>query len=804
MEQLQGLTPQQVISRRTEGLGNTQQQQTSRSYGQILRQNVFTFMNIILFAIGLVLILLGRLDDAVVSVGVVLMNAVVGVVQESRSKHQLDQISLLTRPTVTVIRAGEKYTIDPSEIVVGDLMFVTPGDQIVVDGTVIAGQQMEVDESLLTGEADLISKHVGEPLYSGSFCVGGSGFYQVEKVGADSLANQLTTTAREFRQVKTPLQQEINLVLRILLLLVTYLWGLLAMLTIMENVPIVESAQMAAVVGGLVPNGFFFMITVAYALGALRMAKTGALVQQMNAVESLSHVNVLCLDKTGTLTANRITLEDIYPIDRSEEEVRFLVGAYAASQSVQNRTSEAIAQGCGGTVYPLLAETPFSSERKWSRLTFAPQLGAAAQGTYVLGAPEVLQSAIPFSPEVQALLDQLTQMGLRVVLFARQPDAEHLSDHPPLLPVCLELLGLLSFRDQLRPQVQKTLFGFAEAGIQIKIMSGDHPQTVAALVRQAGLKTDFQVLSGAELEALDSAQFQQAAEEVTVFGRLSPQQKAQLVDALKQSGYYVGMIGDGVNDLLSLKRAHVSIAMQSGSPATRGVADMVLLNDSFAALLPAVEEGQRIVKGIQGILKLFLTRILYMVLLIISVGVVDAGFPLAPKSNSLLLLLTVGIPPLAMATWARPGKSPQGLIRSVLHFVLPATLSLFMVTMGVYVGYLLATQDQRVAQSALTTIAIFCGLLLIPFAEPPTPKWAGGSLYSGDWRPTLLAILMLFAYGLILVTPMLRQFFELILLSRGDYVLIAGIATIWALGLRFMWRQRLLDRFLNIDLTVHP
>jgi cation-transporting P-type ATPase E len=227
---------------------------------------------------------------------------------------------------------------------------------------------------------------------------------------------------------------------------------------------------------------------------------------------------------------------------------------------------------------------------------------------------------------------------------------------------------------------------------------------------------------------------------------------------------------------------------------------MVLLNDSFAALLPAVEEGQRIVKGIQVILKLFLTRILYMALLIISVGVVDAGFPLAPKSNSLLLLLTVGIPPLLMATSARPGKSPQGLIRSVLHFVLPATLSLFVITMGVYVSYLLASDSLAIAQSALTTAAVLCGLVLIPFAEPPTRQWTGGSSISGDWRPTLLAVLMLVIYIAILVIAPLREFFELTLLTSADYLIITSLVAGWAISLRFIWRNRLLDRFLSVNL----
>uniref|UniRef100_B8HWM1 ATPase, P-type (Transporting), HAD superfamily, subfamily IC n=1 Tax=Cyanothece sp. (strain PCC 7425 / ATCC 29141) TaxID=395961 RepID=B8HWM1_CYAP4 len=798
----QGLTEEEVLSRRKQGLGNQVQTKTSRSYLEILRQNVFTFMNCVLFAIGLILTVLGRPGDAVVSVGVVLMNAIVGVVQESRSKQQLDQISLLTRPTVTAIRSGEKRVIDPAELVVGDVLLANPGDQIVVDGSLLSGGPLELDESLLTGESDLISKKPGDPVYSGSYCVSGSGLYRAEKVGMHSLAQQLTASARQFRQVLTPLQQEINLVLRLLLLLVSYLWGLLSMLTMIDHVPLVQSVQMAAVIGGLVPNGLFFMITVAYALGAVRMVKTGALVQQMNAVESLSYVNVLCLDKTGTLTANQLSLDGVFPLQHSESAFKHLLGSYAASQSVSNRTSAAITSSCSGKSYPLQAEVPFSSERKWSALTFAASADPETpQGTYVLGAPEILQFQVGFSPELQTQLETLTQAGLRVILFAYQSEPVALDDAAghPQLPDQLVPLGLVSLRDQLRPRLQETLQGFIRSGVQLKIISGDNPYTVAALVRQAGLGVELAVISGLQLAQMERSQFQQAVVEHTIFGRISPQQKAELIATLRQLGYYTAMIGDGVNDVMSLKQSQVGIAMQSGSAATRGVADIVLLDDSFAALLPAVREGQRIVRGIQVILKLFLTRILYMALLIISVGVVNAGFPFAPKSNSLLLFLTVGIPPLAIATWARPAPAPKGLIRSILHFVLPATLTLFIVTMAVYVGYRI-TANQAVAQSALTTTAVLSGLLLIPFAEPPTRFWVGGSSLSGDWRPTLLALAMLGLFIGVMANPMLRHFFELVLLDERDYVVIVALVTLWAIALRFTWRQRLLDRFLNVDL----
>ncbi len=801
MTEIQGLSEQDVYSRHVHGQGNNFQVKTSQSYIEIFRQNVFTFMNIVLFGIGLVLTILGRPGDAIMSVGVVLVNVFVGVIQQSRSKHLLDQITLLTRPKVTVIRSGSRQTIDPSEVVLDDVLLASPGDQIVVDGIVVSDERMEIDESLLTGESDLIPKCPGDPVYSGSIVVSGNAIYKAQKVGIKSFANQLTTSARTFRQVQTPLQQEINVVIRVLLLLTTYFWCLLILVSILEHIPLVKSVQMASVIAALMPNNLFFVITVAYSLGAVRMVHSGALVQQMNAVESLSHVDVMCLDKTGTLTANRLTLNSVYPVGIEAASLKHLLGIYAASTSAGNRTIEALAIACSEQARPVKDEVPFDSARKWSAIAFNQ---SDFQGTYVLGAPEILQSRVPLTTDVEMQISEWTQCGLRVLLFAYETKATfiHNADRQPQLPTHLIPLGIVSFSDELRPKALETLHSFNNSGIHLKIISGDNPQTVKALVIQAGLDPDLAVVSGPELAAMDAAQFAHAAETATIFGRVTPQQKAELVKVLRSRGHYVAMIGDGVNDVMSLKEAQLGIAMQSGSAAARGVADMVLLRDSFSALLPAVEEGQRIVNGIRNILKLFLTRIMYLALLIDSIGVVNVGFPFEPKNNSLLLFLTVGLPPFAIAAWSRPGKASPGLIRSVLHFVLPAGLTLFLVTIVVYVGYMLKSHSQTVAQSALTTAAVMCGLLLIVFMEPPSRALVGGAPLSSDWRPTILAVVMLGVYGLVLAIPALRRFFELVLLEKSDYVLIGGIVVLWGFILQFIWRYRLLERFLNVDFGV--
>lgn len=828
---LSGLTDQEAAARRARGQGNNAHIQTGRTYADILRENVITLINVIMFVIGAVMIALGRYGDAFVSVGLILLNVVIGVYQEARAKRQLDKIALLTRPQVSVLRGGAEKTLDPSELVIGDLIVVRAGDQIMVDGTVIGDGRVDVDESLLTGESDLIPKRAGDQLLSGSFAVTGSVMYEATQVGAESFANKLTASAKAYRSVRTPLQQDVGMVIGILMLIALFIGFMMLISAILYSVPALRSVQMAAVIAGLVPNGLFFMVIVAYALGALRIVQRGALIQQSNSVESLSNVNVLCMDKTGTLTANKINYADVLPLGSDKAELERILGAFAHSVTSSNKTSEAIAAALPGTPQPLIDEVPFSSARKWSAITLE-------NGVYTLGALEMLQPYLAADhPDFTAQLRAWSDAGLRVLLLAHHPDAMTLHDaqEQPRLPENMQPLGLLCFSDELRPSLKETLEGFAKANIALKVISGDNPHTVAALAKQAGFPGDLKVISGTQLAEMDDTEFEQVAQETTVFGRITPEQKEKLVDVLRRRGQYVAMIGDGVNDVLSLKKANLGIAMQSGSAATRGVADMILLNDSFAALPPAFLEGQRIVNGMQDILRLFLTRALFVALLIVSVAMVDAGFPYVPKHVSLLTLLTVGIPTFALAVWARPAQTGKRLLRSVLHFVLPATLTVFVFALLIYLFYFVTSYNRTlgldvtpdeisafqetngityalptpndyayevagtIARSALTTFTVLTGLLLVIFVEPPIQFFVGGDELSRDKRPTILAGGLLAAFALIVLIAPLRRFFELVLLRPGDYLLISAVVVVWMFVVRAAWRGQWLERLLNIE-----
>ncbi|MBE3558581.1 MAG: HAD-IC family P-type ATPase [Ktedonobacteraceae bacterium] len=819
---IRGLSTAEVEERRARGLSSVPPPATGRSYLQIIRENVFNTINNILFSIALALVLLGQYLDALISVGVVSFNMVISLIQELRAKRTLDRISLLARPSATVLRDGREQQVAPEELVVDDILVVRAGDQIVADGPVVGEGRIEVDESLLTGESEPVSKQPGDRLYSGTFCVTGSTLYRAEKVGVQSMAGTLTAGARAHRETHTPLQREINLIIRVLLLIALFLEFLLAAASVANFIPVVETMRMAMVIIGIVPNGLILSISVAYALGAVRIAGKGALVQRFNAIESLSHVDVLCTDKTGTLTTNALELAALHPCTGDETILRTLLGSYVAHTTSRNATSDAIGAACQAQAQRRLhvrEEIPFSSARKWSALTFDD---ATMRGTYILGAPEMLLPHLTAGTaldELDMFIATQTGQGLRVLLFAHVPHPTTLQSHNGAthLPDGLLPLGAIALRDTLRAEAYQTLKRFRDLGVQIKILSGDHPHTVAALAKQVGLNGTIKTVSGTDLDRLDEAQLIQVAEATTIFGRITPQQKERLVRALRHRGHYVAMIGDGINDVLSLKQANLGISMQSGSQATRGAADLILLNDTFASLPLAVREGQRIRNGMQDILKLFLTRIASVTLLLISIAFIG-GFPFQPRQTSLLTFFTVGVPALALAYWARPGRGQDdGLLGSLLRFVLPTAMTTCLVAIIVYLAVFLPAYLAHphpanplregalpLAQTALTVFTVLCGLIVVLFVKPPGRSRPGQQGDHGNWRPTLLVLLLFACFLGILATPPLRELFNLQALDLLNYTVISGATLLWTLLMLLIWRFHLFERFFQLQKDALP
>jgi cation-transporting P-type ATPase E len=824
-----GLTAAEAEARRRGGQANTAVSGASRSYATILRTNVFSFFNTILFVIGVALLALGRYSDALISVGLGLINAVISAVQEIRAKRKLDRLQLLDRAPVVVVRDGRDVEVAPDAVVRGDVLRVRPGGQIVVDGPLLAisdshGGRVEADESLLTGESDPVVKNPGDDLRSGSLCVAGEGYQLARDVGAHSYAGRLTAEARRATTDKTPLQRRIEFVVRLVIALTVLMSGAILAQAALEGFTLLRVVQITAVLSGLVPYGLFFLIAVAYTAGAARIAGCGALVQQVNAVESVSNVDVVCTDKTGTLTTGQLTLTDIEPVgDGNRGAIETALGAFAHSVTTPNLTSTALAAALPGERWTVRDEVPFASSLRWSGLV-------TDEGVWVLGAPDALAPHL-VGPPLQAAVKERTALGLRVLVLARAADpAAGLRDAEgrPALPP-LEPLAVVALADELRPEVADAITRFRENGVGLKVISGDDPRTVAALATQAGLEVGDPV-SGAELDSLDDSGLDGLVAGATVFGRIAPEQKERIVASLRRRGHYVAMIGDGVNDARALKRAHVGVAMRSGSAVTRDVADIVLVDDSFAALLPAQREGRQIINGIAVSMYVFLARVATQGLVILAVTMLGLGFPYSPTQVG-LTLLTVGVPTLFLTFWAQPTPTDDNLLGNLARFVIPAavvtagfgtavyaalytTVTQFLssgrtpaqvisdfesYTGLTYTDADFATASATIgAQTGLSTFVCLASFVLILFLAPPTRFFAAWIRPTDDRRPAVLVAVLVAAFGAVLFVPTLSNYFGLTGPAPAVFTVVLPALVLWFGTLTAAYRIHLLDRALGL------
>jgi cation-transporting ATPase E len=841
---LRGLSDEEAARRRAAGRGNDVEVRAGRTYGRIVRDNVFNFINNLFYCLGILLLVLGKPLDAFAVVFVIAANTIISLVQEVRAKRVMDKMAILLRPKADVVRDAEIRELDPAEVVLGDILRVQPGDQVVVDGPMVGQGRMEVDESLLTGESDLVTKHPGDELMSGSFCMTGGGYYEAARVGLDSFANKLTAKATAYKRELTPLQRQVMQIVRVLLVVVIVFEILVWIRNVLGGVPFVESVRMSTVILALIPNGLVLSIALTYALGAVRLLGKDMLVQQFNAVESLSNVDVLCTDKTGTLTSGAIKYEELQPLGADKARAARLLGTFAASTTDANRTIEALRAAFPAAREPALHEAFFSSERKWSGLAFA---GGEARGTYVLGAPEILAPVLRDGAGWSGRAEAWAARGLRVVLLAgrAEPLAFGEPDDPPSLPAGLEALALVCCSDELRPGVRQTLEEFSAAGIDVKIISGDNASTVTALATQAGLQSlprhvdldphcetvlgdaadsasgvtaprDLVTVSGQELAELSREELAAAADRASVFGRVTPEQKQDLVEALRARGRYVAMIGDGVNDVVALKQATVAVAMQGGSQAARSVGDLILMKDTFAPLPFAFREGQRIINGMNDILRIFMVRIFFkasMIAIVTAVG----GFPFAPRQSALLSFVGATVPAIAFALWAQTGPTPKvGLFKLLARFVVPAVALMALIGTAVYLAWAIPAHNSYLAahpeasekelvelaypqaMTALTLFACFSAILLILLIAPPTEWWAGGApVVRGDWRMVGVVVFLLGWMVAVLAIPLGRELFEIHQLPVWQYLVLFGLAVVWSLLCRLVWRSGILDRWLG-------
>ncbi len=741
-----GLNEAEVAERRRLGQVNDVPLGPSRTVAAILRANLLTRFNALLGSLLVVILVVGPVQDALFG-GVLVANSVIGIIQELRAKRTLDRLLLLATPRASVVRSGRVLEVAVSEVVLDDVLEVGPGDPVVVDGEVVAAFGVEVDESLLTGEAEPRLVQVGDQLLSGSFVVAGRGRFRAVRVGAAAYANQITGEARRFTLASSALRAGIDRILR----LVSWLIGPVAVVLLVSQLEAHDSVAEAlrgAVAGvvAMVPEGLVLLTSVAFAAGVVRLGRRNVLVQELPAVEILARVDVICLDKTGTLTEGQMALAALEPLGDTEiEGWRDALAALVASDPDPNATLRAVADGLGpGPGWVPTATTPFSSERKWSAASFGPGR------TWVLGAPEVLLAgALAGDSRVDVARrrsEVLAGEGHRVVLLGHSTS--------PLdgvsLPESIEAVALVVLEDRLRADAPATIAYFTEQGVRIKIISGDNPLTAAAVAARAGVDVGEGPMDGRDLPD-DIESLADALDGHAVFGRVTPHQKRAMVAALQSRGHVVAMTGDGVNDVLALKDADLGIAMGSGSAAGRAVAQIVLLDSSFATLPQIVAEGRRVLGNIERVAKLFVTKTVYAFLLATATGVVQLPFPFLPRHLTLVGSLTIGIPAFFLALSPTSERARPAFLSRVLIFALPTGLFAGSATFATYaVARLSLGASLAESRTAATVTLLAFGLVVLArLARPLTPAHR------------LLIGLLAGSGVLTVVVPQVRRFFEL-------------------------------------------
>ena len=757
---------------------------SSRSTSSIIAGNVFTLFNLIVGVFFVLIMSLGLWADAIFGL-IAIVNSWIGIRQELKAKETLDQLAILVAPRAIVFRDGQEIELLADEIVPGDAIRIEPGDQLVADGGVISSRGLTLDESMLTGEADGVAKGSGDEVLSGAFVISGSGYYDVTAVRDDSYAGRIAGEAKAFRHPPSPLEQEVNRVIVACTWVLIPLAILLIGSLVIRQVELVEAAQTAtAGLITLIPEGLVLLMSVTFAVAAVRLANRSTLVQQMSATESLASVDTICVDKTGTLTDGNLTLVGIEPAYVTDSKLaQRELGRFAASAGERNRTLEAIAEEFPGEAGRVIDEVTFSSDWKWSGLTFDDGTGPVS---LVLGAPDLMidSGALTLNETMAERLRVETGAGRRVVALSQtsSPLPENGSDGHP---AGLEPVALVVLEENLRPGVAETLEMMRADDVALKLISGDARATVTSVAHAVGIPEDAGVVEGSDLPE-DPEELAAVALENTIFCRIRPEQKKALVTALSDAGCYTAMIGDGVNDVPALKSARMAVAMGSGSQVTKSVADVILLEDEFSRLPEAVAEGRRIARNIHRLGRLYLTKSVYAATLILLVSVPGFAFPFLPRHLTLAAFLTIGIPSFVLALAPSDGPLYRGrLLRSLGAFALPAGLA---TALGSILSFFLIDKvfggSLEEGRTAATTTLIVLGLCFVLLLERGPGR---EHIAIQSYMLAMIAGLGALFAGILAVTPV-REFFEMSMLGAPQWFIAMLSAAIGLVAASLMWR----------------
>ena len=663
----EGLSPQEIKLRQSNGLSNIMPPSNTKSEGQIIKENVLTFFNLIFLVLALCLCLVGSFKNLMFLL-VAVANTVVGSFQEIRAKRAVDKLTLVAAGTAKAIRSGQRVSVRTDQLVRDDIVEFAAGDQICADAVVRDGQ-LQVNESLLTGEADAILKNPGDTLKSGSFVISGKCRARMDQVGADSYASRLTLAAKkDAGPGKSEMMRSLDSLIRFIgIVLIPIGAALFYNQFINQDLGLQQSvvSTVAALIG-MIPEGLYLLTSVAIAASCLKLSRKRVLVQDMNCIETLAHVDVLCVDKTGTITEPTMEVTDVYPLNSerfSYDDIEKILAAFYHGEEPDNETARAMGQQFAGeTTWRAVKRMAFSSSTKWSGADFGEN------GRYVVGAPEFIMGDRYDSIRSEA--EPWSERGCRVLLLAAYDTA---FDDGPLQSAHVAPIALVFLSNLLRPDAQETFRYFASQGVSVRVISGDNPITVAQVAARAGIENADRYVDAMTLST--EQDFEEAVKYYTVFGRVTPEQKRYLVRAFQKQGHTVAMTGDGVNDVLALKDANCGIAMASGSQAASQVAQIVLLNSQFSAMPAIVAEGRRVINNIQRAASLFLVKNIFSFALTLLLLFIDMPYPLLPIQLSLISTFTIGIPSFFLALEPNYARVEGKFMRNVIRRAMPGGLT---------------------------------------------------------------------------------------------------------------------------------
>lgn len=692
-----GLTDDQVHERINKGQTNLTPNRNVKTYKRIFFENTFTFFNLLCLAVAISLICVGAWSNCLF-MAIIIINTAIGIIQEIRAKKTIEKLSLLTAPAVKVIRSGVEQTITTDEVVIDDIVVLSNGKQVVADGTIVEGS-VEVNESMLTGESLPIKKKVGDTILAGSFIVSGNCKCRVEKVGENNYIQQLSAKAKQYRRPKSELFNSLKGIIKVIGIIIIPI----AILMIINNYSATNNitktvTQTAGSIIGMIPSGMFLLCSVTLTVSVIKLSRRQALVQDLYCVEMLARVNVLCLDKTGTITDGTMKVYNCIQLSNTNYTLKRIMGSMLSALGDNNQTSQALINyfGYNKELKPVVT-LPFSSTRKLSAVSFENA------GTYIMGAPEFV---IPNNPDekINNLVEQYSKDGYRVLLVAYS-SSNIIKDNPPSnrTPVALLIL-----EDRIRDDAVSTIAWFKNNDVKVKIISGDNPLTVAEIAKRVGVENTESFIN---LEGLNEKQVIAAANKYTVFGRVTPEQKAILIKAIKADGNTVAMTGDGVNDILALKEADCSIAMASGSEAVRSVSHMVLLNSDFGSMPATVLEGRRVINNVQKSSSLFFMKTIFTIVFSIICLILRTPYPLSTVQMLLMETFVIGIPSFFLAFLPNDKRISGKFIYNLIRNALPGAITLILNVSSIYLFIYLTTGDISSAPQ-LELISTMCALTL--------------------------------------------------------------------------------------------